>query len=191
MPSLGKVADEAIPAGFETLDIVTRRDGAIKVMVVGDSISQGHDGDWTWRYRMWQWFKREDIAVDFVGPYTGTHPWFFPPGAIIPPVEGENDPPPAWGQYAVGASPDFDDNHFAAWGRPALFAEGLVGYQVKKFMPDYLLVLLGFNDLGWFSHKPENVLDSMKKLVDKSRAENPNIKIVLGNVSSSPTRAIL
>lgn len=50
-----------------------RQDG-IKVMIVGNSISQGFEGDWTWRYRIWEWFQSEGVAVDFVGPYTGTHP---------------------------------------------------------------------------------------------------------------------
>ena len=35
----------------------------ISVMIVGDSITQGQEGDWTWRYRIWQWFKDEGIEV--------------------------------------------------------------------------------------------------------------------------------
>jgi len=37
-------------------------------------MSQGHEGDWTWRYRLWQWFTSQGVAIDFVGPYTGTGP---------------------------------------------------------------------------------------------------------------------
>lgn len=43
----------------------------IKVMFVGDSITHGHEGDYTWRYRMWEWFRANNISFDFVGPYTG------------------------------------------------------------------------------------------------------------------------
>jgi hypothetical protein len=50
------------------------RPGAISMMVVGDSISQGGEGDWTWRYRLWEWFKFQDVVVDFVGPFLGTRP---------------------------------------------------------------------------------------------------------------------
>jgi hypothetical protein len=35
----------------------------ISVMIVGDSITQGLEGDWTWRYRIWQWFKDEGVEV--------------------------------------------------------------------------------------------------------------------------------
>lgn len=44
------------------------------MMVVGDSISQGEEGDWTWRYRLWEWLKVQDVVVDFVGPFLGTRP---------------------------------------------------------------------------------------------------------------------
>jgi hypothetical protein len=39
------------------------RNQVIRVMIVGDSITQGLEGDWTWRYRIWQWFKEEGVEV--------------------------------------------------------------------------------------------------------------------------------
>lgn len=48
----------------------------LKIMFVGDSITHGHEGAYTWRYRMWQWLKFNDIKFKFVGPYTGdTDSW--------------------------------------------------------------------------------------------------------------------
>lgn len=35
----------------------------ISVMVVGDSITQGTEGDWTWRYRLWEWFRDQKVKV--------------------------------------------------------------------------------------------------------------------------------
>jgi hypothetical protein len=32
-------------------------------MVVGDSMTQGHEGDWTWRYRLWEWFDERGVDV--------------------------------------------------------------------------------------------------------------------------------
>lgn len=29
----------------------------VKILVCGDSISQGQEGDFTWRYRLWEWFR--------------------------------------------------------------------------------------------------------------------------------------
>jgi hypothetical protein len=58
----------SVPADIEL------RPEAVSVMVVGDSISQGGEGDWTWRYRLWEWLKSQEIVVDFVGPFIGTRP---------------------------------------------------------------------------------------------------------------------
>lgn len=39
-----------------------------RIMIVGDSITHGHDGDFTWRYRIWEWFRDStDMNVNFVG----------------------------------------------------------------------------------------------------------------------------
>lgn len=32
----------------------------------------GREGDFTWRYRIWQFFKQNGIDVEMVGPYKGT-----------------------------------------------------------------------------------------------------------------------
>jgi hypothetical protein len=62
----------AVPADFEV------RPGAISIMVVGDSLTQGFEGDYTWRYRLWEWFSSQRLAVDFVGPFMGTRPQAVP-----------------------------------------------------------------------------------------------------------------
>lgn len=49
----------------------TGKDELLKVMIVGDSITHGHEGDFTWRYRIWEWFRANNISVDLVGPYRG------------------------------------------------------------------------------------------------------------------------
>jgi hypothetical protein len=54
---------------------LVKRADKIRLMIVGDSISQGMEGDWTWRYRLWEWLRSQPTgAVDFefVGPWTGT-----------------------------------------------------------------------------------------------------------------------
>jgi lysophospholipase L1-like esterase len=159
--------------------------GHIKVMVVGDSMTQGHEGDWTWRYRLWQWFRDQRVDVDFVGPYTGTQPSDSPAAPAPPPVPGDPPPLPSLprtsGGYAAGAS-SFDSDHFAVWGRQAAQDKDLISDQVQQFQPDYLLVGLGFNDMGWVISGPDETLASMKTLVDRARAAKPNIKFALANV---------
>jgi len=47
--------------------------GSPKIMVVGDSISQGLDGDFTWRYRLSNHLLNGGANFVNVGPRTGTH----------------------------------------------------------------------------------------------------------------------
>src|SRR5689334_18678425 len=45
-----------------------------KMMIVGDSISEGLEDDFTWRYRLQQHLSQSGCpAVDFVGGYSGTN----------------------------------------------------------------------------------------------------------------------
>ncbi len=174
---------------------------SVKVMVVGDSLSQGAEGDYTWRYRLWQWFAANDVTVDFVGPYSGTKPPQAPSPPTPPPLLGsdsagtaQNPPPPdspegssggdasgASGQYAAGVG-TFDSDHFAAWGRQIAQDKTLIRQEVATYQPDLVLVALGFNDMGWFASDADGTLDSMKTLVDEARAAKPGIDFALADV---------
>lgn len=179
------------PGGGLIDEIVARNPGKgsgggdLKVMVVGDSMSQGKEGDYTWRYRLWQWFREQHVAVDFVGPYSGTQPQDLGLAPQPPKLQGEADPDPGpprtSGGYAAGTE-GFDSDHFAVWGRQAAQDKGLIKAQVEKYRPDLLLVGLGFNDMGWFVSDAPGTLDSMKTLVDEARAAKPDLKLALANV---------
>jgi hypothetical protein len=54
--------------------------------------------------------------------------------------------------------------------------------KVSEYTPDYLLVMLGFNDLGWFVNGPDGLLADMKTIVDEARAAKPDVRILLANV---------
>lgn len=44
----------------------------LRIMIVGDSISEGFESMHTWRYRLWEWFQANDVSVTFVGPFHQT-----------------------------------------------------------------------------------------------------------------------
>lgn len=169
------------------MDSLQQQD-VIKVMVIGDSISQGREGDWTWRYRIWEWFREQDLPVSFVGPYTGTVPVDEPEPPRPPPLDSEppRPPPPfrADGGYAVGVAPEFmaNSSHFAASGQQANQAKHLIAEQVAAYEPDFCFVQLGFNDLGWFVSGPSDTLASVKYLVDQARSVKPDLKFAVANV---------
>ncbi|KAK1250099.1 hypothetical protein MKX08_010102 [Trichoderma sp. CBMAI-0020] len=170
-----------------TRDSLVARKSALRLLVVGDSITQGQQGDYTWRYRLWRWFQDNQIAVEFVGPYTGT----VPPDPASPP-----SPPPLYGAtaqstqpgtdggYAKDVDPDFLDNsnHFAVWGRPAAIDKGLIGGVLQQTPADMMLLMLGFNDMAWFYSDAAGTIDSISTLVSNARAVNPNLKFAIANV---------
>lgn len=183
------------PLVVEKLQLLARgvggSDQPLKVMVVGDSMSQGYEGDWTWRYRLWEWFRNQHINVDFVGPYAGTRPQATPAAPKPPPLQGGAAPaeePQTTGGYARGISESFDNRHFAVWGRQANQDKHLIREMVSEYKPDMLLVGLGFNDMGWFISDAAGTLDSMKTLVDEARAAKPDVDFPLANV---PQRSLI
>jgi hypothetical protein len=163
-------------------------DNAIRVMIVGDSISHGREGDWTWRYRIWQWFKEQQVAVRFVGPYSGT----VPPDEAHPPrpprmVDESPEPPSPLrtdGGYAAGVDRDFlaNSGHFAASGQQAYYAKDLIAEQVATYQPDLCLVELGFNDLGWRRCGPVETLASIKHLIQEARSAKSDLKFAIANI---------
>jgi lysophospholipase L1-like esterase len=169
------------------------------MMIVGDSISAGQEGDYTWRYRLWQWFQSQKSdptlltgPVDFVGPYFGTSPQAAPqPPQPVALSTSPTSPGTTAGSlnysggYALqsdGSTVLFDSSHFAVWGRQVAQDKGLIAAQVKTYQPDMLLVELGFNDVGWFISDGQGTLDSMKQFIDNARSANPNLKFVIANI---------
>ncbi|GAB1318101.1 Factor for adipocyte differentiation [Madurella fahalii] len=163
-------------------------DHVIKVMVVGDSISHGREGDWTWRYRIWEWFCQQGIRVLFVGPYKGTVPPDEPEPPRPPPLASEpsQHPPPlrTGGGYAADVAHEFleHSNHFSASGRQAYHAQWLIGEQVAAYEPHICFVQLGFNDLAWRKTGPKDTLESIKHLIDEARSVKPDLKFAVANV---------
>ncbi|KAF3353829.1 3-phenylpropionate/cinnamic acid dioxygenase subunit alpha [Verticillium dahliae VDG1] len=82
--------------------------GVINAMIVGDSITQGFEGDYTWRFRLAEWFTSESITPNFVGPWTGTHTNAEPSDPKPPRLIGTGPVPPderrTGGAYANGVS---------------------------------------------------------------------------------------
>jgi lysophospholipase L1-like esterase len=149
-------------------------------------MTQGAQGDYTWRYRIWDWFREQGIAATFVGPYLGTQPPTDPAPPAPPTLYGA---PPALsspirtnGLYATDVSPNFQSNHFSVWGRAAAVDKGLIQDVVTNYPADLVLLMLGFNDMGWYYSDAPGTLDSVQTLVNNARAANPNLKFAIANV---------
>ncbi|KAF2764092.1 carbohydrate esterase family 3 protein [Teratosphaeria nubilosa] len=158
----------------------------LRVMIVGDSMSQGAEGDWTWRYRIWQWFEHNEIEVRFVGPYTGT---------VSPDPPSPPTPPPLYnstgviegidhaGGYAKGVDPAFlsNCNHFSVWGQAVAVDKFLIKDVLQSHPADLILFMLGFNDMGWLYSDASGTLESVATFVVEARAANPDLQFAIAN----------
>ncbi|KAJ6779301.1 hypothetical protein PWT90_10378 [Aphanocladium album] len=162
-----------------------------KVLIVGDSITHGQEGDFTWRYRISEWFRNyaPDTKPEFVGPYTGTQERDKAKEPQPPMLSSDLPPntnPRTSGGYHPGIS--FQSNHFAVWGRQIAQDTPLIEDVVRKYKPDIILVLLGFNDMGWFVSDAPGTLNSMEKFIQNARKPNPGVKMAIANV---PQRSLI
>ncbi|WBP84584.1 GDSL-type esterase/lipase family protein [Kitasatospora cathayae] len=172
-----------------------------RVMIVGDSISNGHEGDATWRSRLWQWSQEQNWPVTFVGPLTGTvkskdpHPPVAPTPTKRQQPEAPNpDPDQFTGAYARDLAEAFSNGasaHYAMWGRQLgqdvpTIEKVMNDLKDKQQLPDVLLVELGFNDIGW-TGAGADLVDTMKKFIDNARAANPDVRLVLANLPQRTT----
>ena len=142
-----------------------------KMMIVGDSISQGAEGDFTWRYRLAERYAAGGVPVDFVGPWTGTK---------VLNADHADQGISHNGAYRPGIS--FDSDNLAQWGWQMHQAKDVIGSRVGTYQPDFLLVELGFNDLGWGVNDPAGLLNDLEWFIYHARAAKPNIKIAFADV---------
>lgn len=156
-----------------------------RVLILGDSITHGGEGDYTWRYRLWEWFQEQKIEAEFVGPYTGVNRREEPQPPQPPRLPEEPEPPPKdrqpWG-YNTNVSHKFDSQHFATWGYQAKQARSVIRDAVRDSNATTLLSLVGFNDLGWFVDDATGTMNSIRTILDECRATNPRMEFVFGNV---------
>ncbi|WP_327707325.1 GDSL-type esterase/lipase family protein [Streptomyces decoyicus] len=134
-------------------------------MFVGDSMTIGSTGDFTWRYRMWQ-----HLNATFDGPYR-----------IVGPRHTLHDPVEGAATSSAYADPGFPDEarrHLAGWGEGWLHMAPLIGDMVRHHDADTLLVSLGLIDLGFYTNA-EQTAENVRRFVDGAREVAPHIRAVL------------
>ncbi|WP_439939415.1 GDSL-type esterase/lipase family protein [Nocardia sp. N13] len=150
-------------------------DGPARVLIVGDSVTQGYKGDFTWRYFAWKGLASQGEEVDFVGPRSGTF-FVHEDGAWDWDYTGE-------GAYADA---DFDRDHGAFYGGRMgpddnFFYEP-IGQEVASYVPDVVMSLWGINDLTREQEGPQDVIATYRDWVAEARASNPDVDFVLGRL---------
>ncbi|MEV5601515.1 GDSL-type esterase/lipase family protein [Streptomyces sp. NPDC052299] len=137
----------------------------MRFMCVGDSMTIGRAGDFTWRYRMWQHLEAApDGPHELVGPRTGLY-------------DAETGTASS-SAYAAADFPPAARRHLAGWGEGWLHMAPLIADAVTAHRPDVLLVSLGLIDLGFYTDS-EQTAENAAAFLTAARGANPHIRIVL------------
>jgi hypothetical protein len=147
----------------------------MRYLFVGDSMTVGAAGDYTWRYRMWQHLCGLGEPFAVVGPRDGLYD-----AAVDDAVSAD---------YADPGFPAHARRHLAGWGEGWLHLAPLIGEVVREHRPDVLLVSLGLIDLGFYTDAGQTAVN-VERFVAGARAARPGVRMVLLPVIAN-TRADL
>ncbi|MFI8997091.1 GDSL-type esterase/lipase family protein [Streptomyces sp. NPDC053542] len=137
----------------------------MRIMFVGDSMTIGSAGDYTWRYRMWQHLNRT-----YGGPYR-----------IVGPRDTLYDiaaAEPVSYDYGDSAFPERARRHLAGWGEGWLHMAPLIGEAVRAHKADTLLISLGLIDLGFYTDADQTA-ENARRFLTAARAARPHVRAVL------------
>lgn len=141
----------------------------VRIMLGGDSITQGFDGDYTWRYRLYKEFQRQGKSVNFVGPRKYTYG-----GAE---------------RYLVNSG--WDTDHDATGGTRLKTQIDEIVSDMAAAQPDVLVALYGTTDLLPRPAGDSNPtvplaeeIDDLREYILRVREVNADIDIVLGEVTT-------
>jgi hypothetical protein len=135
----------------------------MRVMIMGDSISQGIGGDWTWRHWLWQEFVRQQVPVDFVGP--------------------RNSVATGYGTRYERTTP-WDADHAALSGAGTTYFQPQVSTLVGDYRPDVLLIELGLIDLT-HGDSASVVVSRLQGLIRTAWSARPQLRIVLAQITNT------
>ncbi|WP_137994142.1 GDSL-type esterase/lipase family protein [Streptomyces vilmorinianum] len=138
----------------------------MRFMFVGDSMTIGRAGDFTWRYRMWQHLESTlgGGRYEIVGPRSE----LYDTAADAPLSHAYADP-----DFPAPAR-----RHLAGWGEGWLHMAPLIGEAVTATGADVLLVSLGLIDLGFYTNSDQTA-ENVRAFTAAARAANPRVKAVL------------
>lgn len=130
--------------------------GAVRVMPIGDSITQANTETDSYRRPLWALLQAASLRADFVGSERDNH----------------GGPPP---------HPDFDLDHEGHWGWRADEVAARLDAWARAAQPDVALVHLGSNDV-FQGEDDASTVDDLAAVVARLRAANPRVTVLLAQL---------
>src|SRR5262249_37297301 len=129
----------------------------VRIMPLGDSITEGLSGHDTYRYQLWTELHQAGYNVDFVGAKHGNQ---------------AGNPP----------TPEFDQDHMGYSGWRADEFVGRLGTDFAgPYDPDIVLLHVGTNDLIQ-GQSVSSTISDIAGIIDDLRLANPNVTILLAQI---------
>ncbi|MFJ9555090.1 GDSL-type esterase/lipase family protein [Nocardiopsis sp. NPDC101807] len=138
--------------------------GELRLMLVGDSLTQGSSGDYTWRFHLWSHLREAGVEIDFVGPRDDLY--------------GLDDGEPGNRDYA---DPGFDTDHAARWGTSTRELATGVAEVAAEHAPQYLLLLAGTEDI-LAGRGADHALEGIGETVSTVRVVQGETRFVIGEL---------
>ena len=168
--SEGRVSDntaeaDPVESGDNATDSSTAAESVevepLKLMPIGDSITQGWSDRYSYRYPLWKKLIDAGASVDFVGSLDQNY-------------KGS----PEWPVYRGLA---FDSDHEGHWG----WRVDEILLEIDRWLlsntPDVVLLHLGTNDI-FQSNGVESTLSELSELITRLRSASPEVVIFLAQV---------
>lgn len=136
---------------------------AVRIMPLGDSITQGSRRHDSYRWPLWQQLEQAGHAVDFVGSSSRNY---------------------------LGGPPhdDFDRDHEGHWGWRASRVLGYLPAWAADARPDVVLVHLGSNDI-FRGATPDDVVADLRAIIGLLREANPRVAVLVARIIPAAGRA--
>jgi len=132
----------------------------VRILLTGDSLTQGSDGDFTWRYRLWHFLS--GVPVDFVGPRDDLF----------------DQDTQSHGCHLY-ADPAFDPDHAAVSGTAFLVAPYSAEELISTYHPSVVVQAAGINDLVWLQRPPAAVAADAGEFVRRARSVDADVDVIL------------
>ena len=144
----------------------------VRILILGDSVTQGTAGDYTWRYWAWRSLLDAGVDVDLVGPSTDLYD-------NVNELRGDSTY-----DALVDADPEhpFDRDHAARWGLPLAAPDVAIADLVAQHHPDVIVETRGINDLTWFARGAVAVAGTLHDEIEAARAVDPEVDFVVGQL---------
>lgn len=161
---LDKLLRKAVPLGFMAVVLATgvwtrsttAAQSPVRIMPLGDSITQSNKDHNSYRRPLWQMLRAAGYQVDFVGSQHTNY----------------QGPPP---------NPDFDVDNEGHWGWRVDEVLTQLNAWAKTSRPDIVLVHLGTNDIAQ-QHDMNSTVKELAEVVQVLRRNNPRVKVVMAQI---------